>query len=548
MTVSNPLRITADEVNCLIYSYFQDSGLKHSAFTILNEGRIQNSPYLARHIPRGELIDLLGKALLYLEVESHWRPDAVTNNCKSGFSLLEPHVCSSESVSSKPPVVSLPPATSAAPHSSSAKSQLQAPSSNRQPLPQSSSQASNPLPRVSTGPPESASAASKTLPSTATHDPESTPPATVPPAPSESGGKRKSSPVPVDGPQEKRQKTEPPSREMPSVSLSAAAAKRPKSHKNRPQGPGDDITDPRAIRLMPGHSTEVFVCAWNPHWPHLLATGAKDSEVILWDLAKQAKGANEFITDGRIHGTLGKLSQEVQGDLTSLHWSSDGQLLAIGSYDSVLRVATRTNLIWMTADLHEVSDALLRLKDDMMNLSPPFFEKGPIFAARFAKKGHMLLTASLDGTACVWDVSEKKLHRHFRLHKDCCLDVDWIDEKIFASAGADKRILLMHINQSEPLKVFEGHEDEINQIRTNSNGTRLASCSDDSTARIWRTDDLSSTDAIPGLSSSDNVIILKGHGHSVSGVAWCPPTNLHKGHEILATSVFFELSLGECVT
>jgi transducin (beta)-like 1 len=190
------------------------SGLKHSAFTILNEGRIQNSPYLARHIPRGELIDLLGKALLYLEVESHWRPDAVTNNCKSGFSLLEPHVCSSESIASKPPVVSLPPA-SVAPHSSSTKSQLQAPSSSRQPLPQSSSQA----PRVSTGPPESASTASKTLPTANTHDLDANTPATAPPAPSESGGKRKSSPVPVAGPQEKRQKTEPPSREMPCMCL-----------------------------------------------------------------------------------------------------------------------------------------------------------------------------------------------------------------------------------------------------------------------------------------------------------------------------------------
>ena len=187
-------------------------GLKHSAFTILNEGRIQNSPYLARHIPRGELIDLLGKALLYLEVESHWRPDAVTNNCKAGFSLLEPHVCSSESIASKPLGVSLPPASVSA-HSSSAKSQPQAPSSSRQPLPQSSSQA----PRVPTGPPESASSALKTLP---IHDLDT--PTTAPPAPSEFGGKRKSSPVPVAGPQEKRQKTEPPSRDMPCMSLSSS--------------------------------------------------------------------------------------------------------------------------------------------------------------------------------------------------------------------------------------------------------------------------------------------------------------------------------------
>jgi WD40 repeat protein len=29
----------------------------------------------------------------------------------------------------------------------------------------------------------------------------------------------------------------------------------------------------------------------------------------------------------------------------------------------------------------------------------------------------MLLTASLDGTACVWDVTNKKLHRQYRSHK-----------------------------------------------------------------------------------------------------------------------------------
>jgi transducin (beta)-like 1 len=37
---------------------------------------------------------LLSKALLYLEVESHWRADGLTNNCKTGISLLEPHICS----------------------------------------------------------------------------------------------------------------------------------------------------------------------------------------------------------------------------------------------------------------------------------------------------------------------------------------------------------------------------------------------------------------------------------------------------------------------
>ena len=115
---AEPIIITADEINCLIYSYFQDAGMfdifsedifffhssigfNHSAFALRNEGRLQSSPYFSKHIPRGELIELLSKALLYLEVESHWRNDELTTKCKTGFSLLEPHVCSLDASAAK---------------------------------------------------------------------------------------------------------------------------------------------------------------------------------------------------------------------------------------------------------------------------------------------------------------------------------------------------------------------------------------------------------------------------------------------------------------
>jgi transducin (beta)-like 1 len=58
------------------------------------EGRLDQSPHFSKHIPRGELVELLSKALLYVEVEAHWKGDTMTTNCKTGFSLLEPHICS----------------------------------------------------------------------------------------------------------------------------------------------------------------------------------------------------------------------------------------------------------------------------------------------------------------------------------------------------------------------------------------------------------------------------------------------------------------------
>lgn len=37
---------------------------------------------------------------------------------------------------------------------------------------------------------------------------------------------------------------------------------------------------------------------------------------------------------------------------------------------------------------------------------------------------------------------------------DCCLDVEWIDDETFASAGADMRIYIMRIDADEPIKTL----------------------------------------------------------------------------------------------
>ena len=108
------MHITADEVNCLVYAYLQDSGryslytiftvlthasiifkgFQHSSFALRTEGRLDLSPHATTPIRRGELVDLLSKALLYTEVEAHWKLDANTAKCTASFSLLVPHVCS----------------------------------------------------------------------------------------------------------------------------------------------------------------------------------------------------------------------------------------------------------------------------------------------------------------------------------------------------------------------------------------------------------------------------------------------------------------------
>jgi transducin (beta)-like 1 len=69
------------------------TGFQHAAFTLRSEAQLELSPYFKQHIPRGELVELLSKALLFTEAEKHWKGNFA---CKSGFSLLTPHVCNAE--------------------------------------------------------------------------------------------------------------------------------------------------------------------------------------------------------------------------------------------------------------------------------------------------------------------------------------------------------------------------------------------------------------------------------------------------------------------
>lgn len=91
----------------VLHMHIQDnpsSGFQHSAFVLRAEGRLEHSPHYRKHVPRGELVELLSKALLFTEVEAHWKGDNMTLNCTKEFKLLEPHVCSYDPNFPPPPL------------------------------------------------------------------------------------------------------------------------------------------------------------------------------------------------------------------------------------------------------------------------------------------------------------------------------------------------------------------------------------------------------------------------------------------------------------
>lgn len=188
------------------------------------------------------------------------------------------------------------------------------------------------------------------------------------------------------------------------------------------------------------------------------------------------------------------LAGERYKDVTSLNWSPDGTQLATGCYDGVARVWSDRGTV-----LHELHE-----------------HTGPVFSIKWSKDGSLLLSASYDRRAVVWDAATGTVRQVFTVHAAPVLDVDWRDSNTFATSSSDRKIHVCEVVSSErrtdptkALYTFEGHTDEVNCITWSPGGEFLASCSDDSTAKVW---------TMEGGLKFD----LRGHSKEIYTVRWAP--------------------------
>jgi WD40 repeat protein len=85
----------------------------------------------------------------------------------------------------------------------------------------------------------------------------------------------------------------------------------------------------------------------------ILPHRSKDGIVNIWSL----NGSGPPNSDMQKPLKISYFSKPEQGDLTSLDWNFDGSLLAIGSYDSILRIVTTTGKLYFSHRQHEVGES-----------------------------------------------------------------------------------------------------------------------------------------------------------------------------------------------
>ena len=252
----------------------------------------------------------------------------------------------------------------------------------------------------------------------------------------------------------------------------------------------DEITNAKVSEVLElkMHQSEVFMCAWNSVFTDMIATGSGDASARIWQMggpkASNGLGPVKLLP----HGTGPR--DRKNKDVTTLEWSSDGKLLATGSYDGVARVWSLTGSLVHTLRGH----------------------KGPIFSLKWNKTGNYLLSGSYDKTPIAWDVSSGSgfIKQQFEDHQAPALDVDWKDDTTFASCSTDKTVHICRVGAKIPLKTYRGHTDEVNAVKWDPSGSLLASCSDDCTAKVW---DVNSD-------REDSMYDFKSHQQEIYTVKW----------------------------
>lgn len=229
-----------------------------------------------------------------------------------------------------------------------------------------------------------------------------------------------------------------------------------------------------------GHQGEVFMCLWNPH-QRQLASGSSDGMCRLWGLSEmnkekwESKESEVTLTTAIMPHSISE--GEKFKDVTSLTWSPDGKHLATGCYDGITRIWDNTGKLIATLKVHT----------------------GPVFSLKWSKSGTYILSGSYDRRAIVWNALSGEIFKTFLLHTGPVLDVDWKhDSDIFATCSSDRTINICQVslssscqdssnddNDNIAIKKLEGHSDEVNALCWSPGGALLASCSDDSTAKIW---------------------------------------------------------------
>jgi len=223
---------------------------------------------------------------------------------------------------------------------------------------------------------------------------------------------------------------------------------------------------------------EVTSVAFSPDG-QLLALGLNAIDVQIWHIA---------------NGSLQMTLQGHSGSVNSVAFSPDGQILASGSQDKTVR-------LWRVDD-----GALLHTLNG---------HAGDVNCVAFSRDGQILASASLSPTTIkLWRVAEGIAFNTLTGNAYWATSVDFSANGGFLASGSNAtRVRLWRVSDGAVLSTLKGHTGSINSVAfspltVSSSEEILASGSQDTTVRLWR------------IADGTTLKILKEHTEGINGIAF----------------------------
>jgi WD40 repeat protein len=137
-----------------------------------------------------------------------------------------------------------------------------------------------------------------------------------------------------------------------------------------------------------------------------------------------------------------------------------------------------------------------------------------IAALSLRADGRVMLTASNDGTAGIWDAANAELIGMLASHKAAVTSATFSpDGRKILTTSIDGTARIWDAGAQTTIAELVGHSEGINDAKFSPNGKYVVTASDDGTARVWN---------IEKLSVVENIGILEGHKGPVNSVAISP--------------------------
>lgn len=138
-----------------------------------------------------------------------------------------------------------------------------------------------------------------------------------------------------------------------------------------------------------------------------------------------------------------------------------------------------------------------------------------VIGIAFSPDGERLASGSLDGRACIWNVSKASVERVLEGPKSGVHGVTFGgDGKLLAAGGYDHTVRVWDVASGRSIHVLAGHEGVVRGVAFSPDGRWLASAGADRVVRLWKLDD--------GTQHG----VLRGHEGEVYGVAFSPDGSL----------------------